>query len=99
MVLKRQTTIPSDANTNDWTSSIVAPAVEMRRGAVVARISFSAFTSESFCEKKKWLNEILNPGHSLRADVNKYRPEVYKSEKSKIPKKIDKVARGKLLTY
>ena len=49
--LKRQTTISSAANTNDWTSSIVAP-VEMRRGAVVACISFSAFTSESFCEKK-----------------------------------------------
>ena len=34
----------------------------------------------------------------LRADVSKYRPEVYKSEKSKILKKIDKVALGKLLT-
>ena len=34
----------------------------------------------------------------LRADVRKYRPEVYKSEKSKIPKKIHKVALGKLLT-
>ena len=36
--------------------------------------------------------------HSLRADVSKYRPEVYKSEKSKILKKIHKVALGKLLT-
>ena len=35
---------------------------------------------------------------SLRADVSKYRPEVYKSEKSKILKKIHKVALGKLLT-
>ena len=36
--------------------------------------------------------------HFLRADVSKYRPEVYKSEKSKILKKIHKVALGKLLT-
>jgi len=36
--------------------------------------------------------------HPLRADVSKYRPEVYKSEKSKILKKIHKVALGKLLT-
>ena len=35
---------------------------------------------------------------SLRADVSKYRPEVYKSEKSKILKKIHKVALGKILT-
>ena len=35
---------------------------------------------------------------ALRADVSKYRPEVYKSEKSKILKKIRKVALGKLLT-
>ena len=34
----------------------------------------------------------------LRADVSKYRPEVYKSEKSKILKKIHKVALGKPLT-
>ena len=34
----------------------------------------------------------------LRADVNKYRPEVYKTEKSKILKKIHKVALGKVLT-
>ena len=34
----------------------------------------------------------------LRADVSKYRPEVYKSENSKILKKIRKVALGKLLT-
>ena len=34
----------------------------------------------------------------LRADVSKYRPEVYKSEKTKILKKIHKVALGKLLT-
>ena len=35
---------------------------------------------------------------SLRADVSRYRPEVYKSEKLKILKKIHKVALGKLLT-
>ena len=34
----------------------------------------------------------------LREDVSKYRPEVYKSEKSKILKKIHKVALGKLFT-
>ena len=33
----------------------------------------------------------------LRVDVSKYRPEVYKSEKTKILKKIYKVAVGKLL--
>ena len=36
--------------------------------------------------------------HILRADVSKYQPEVYRSEKSKILKKIHKVALGKLLT-
>ena len=36
--------------------------------------------------------------YSLRGDVSKYRPEVYKSEKSKILKKVHKVALGKLLT-
>ena len=35
----------------------------------------------------------------LRADVSKYRPEVYKTQKLKILKKIHKVALGKLLTY
>ena len=40
----------------------------------------------------------LNRRKGLRADVSKYRPEVYKSEKSKILKKIHKVALGKLLT-
>ena len=34
----------------------------------------------------------------LRADVSKYRPEVYKSGKSKILQKINNVALGKLLT-
>ena len=38
------------------------------------------------------------PSKYLRADVSKYRPEVYKSDKSKILKKIHKVALGKLLT-
>ena len=41
------------------------------------------------------LNQI---DYYLREDVSKYRPEVYKSEKSKILKKIHKVALGKLLT-
>ena len=35
---------------------------------------------------------------SFRTDVSKYRPEVYKSEKSKILQKIQNVALGKLLT-
>ena len=39
----------------------------------------------------------VESGH-LRADVSKYRPEVYRSEKSKVLKKIHKVALGKLLT-
>ena len=34
----------------------------------------------------------------LRVHVSKYRPEVYKSEKTKILKKIHKVALGKLST-
>ena len=34
----------------------------------------------------------------LTADVSKYQPDVYKSEKSKILKNIHKVALGKLLT-
>ena len=45
----------------------------------------------------KMLN-IIEFNKTLRADVSKYRPEVYKSEKSKILKKIHKVALGKLLT-
>ena len=36
--------------------------------------------------------------NALKADVSKYRPEVYKSEKSEILKTIHKVALGKLLT-
>ena len=44
------------------------------------------------CFRSEYLNS------DLRADVSKYRPEVYKSEKSKILKKIHKVALGKLLT-
>ena len=42
--------------------------------------------------------QILTLLRALRADVSKYRPEVYKSEKSTILKKIHKVALGKLLT-
>ena len=42
--------------------------------------------------------EVLLQTKVLRADVSKYRPEVYKSEKSKILKKIQKVALGTLLT-
>ena len=46
-----------------------------------------------FFPKKKKMKE-----KRLRADVSKYRPKVYKSEKSKILQKIHKVALGKLLT-
>ena len=55
-----------------------------------ALFQVSDYTSEQ--------NNILYRIHILRADVSKYRPEVYKSEKSKILKKIRKVALGKLLT-
>ena len=37
---------------------------------------------------------LSGPSKFLRADVSKYRPEVYKSEKSKILKKIHKVVLG-----
>ena len=47
-------------------------------------------------EKGKVGHKVLN--WILRADVSKYQSEVYKSEKSKILKKIHKVALGKLLT-
>ena len=49
----------------------------------------------------RWLNFRVRGQFEikiLRADVNKYRPEVYKSEKPKILKKIHKVALRKLLT-
>ena len=45
-----------------------------------------------------WRKLIFGHAWDLRADVSKYRPEVCKSEKSKILKKIHKVALGKLLT-
>ena len=51
-----------------------------------------------------WMREERNPQvpkhlcMHLRADVSKCRPEVYKSEKSKILKKIHQIALGKLLT-
>ena len=42
---------------------------------------------------------VLFQGHIvLRADVSIDQPEVYKSEKSKILKKLQKVTLGKLLT-
>ena len=48
---------------------------------------------------RQYFHMVLFVLHAvLRADVSKYRPEVYKSEKSKILKKILKVALGKLLT-
>ena len=46
----------------------------------------------------KKIHNTRGSGQNLRADASKYRPEVYKSEKSKILKKIHKVALGKLLT-
>ena len=48
----------------------------------------------------KKINNIFLKFHHylLRADVSKYRPEVCKSEKSKILKTIHKVALGKLIT-
>ena len=44
------------------------------------------------------MEQKYNRSCYLRADVSKYRPEVYKSEKSKNLKKIHNVALGKLLT-
>ena len=44
------------------------------------------------------INRAVKVNTVLRADVSKYRPEVYNSEKSKILKKIHKVALGKLFT-
>ena len=55
------------------------------------------FYSEAAKRKAEENAELLRL-ELLRADVSKYRPEVYKSEKSKILKKIHKVALGKLLT-
>ena len=48
-----------------------------------------------FLKNFVWDGKVFNP---FRADVSKYRPKVYKSEKSKILKKLHKVALGKLLT-
>ena len=45
------------------------------------------------------LQHLLNlRARKLRADVSKYRPEAYKSEKSKNPKKIHRVALVELLS-
>ena len=44
------------------------------------------------------MSKAFDTINNLRADVSKYRPEVDKTEKSKILKKIHKVALGKLLT-
>ena len=51
-------------------------------------------TALVFCLQSDCLIDVK----TLRADVSKYRPEVYKSEKSKILKKIHKVALRKLFT-
>ena len=48
---------------------------------------------KQYCFHKQWDSLSF-----LRADVSKYRPEVYKSKKSKILKNIHKEALGKLLT-
>ena len=45
-----------------------------------------------------FLINVTRLKYGLRADASKYQPDVYKSEKSKILKKIHKVALGKLLT-
>ena len=44
----------------------------------------------------QWINE--HPVDSLKADVNKYRPEAYKSAKLKNPKIIHRVALVELLS-
>ena len=43
-------------------------------------------------------NNLKEKEYTLRADVCKYRPEAYKSEKLKNPKKIHRVALVKLLS-
>ena len=49
-------------------------------------------------KKKRWkyFSEIYAP--LLRADVSKYRPEAYKSDKLKNPKKIHRVVLVELLS-
>ena len=49
---------------------------------------------------EKFEKKTKNFRHSttLRADVSKYRPEAYKSEKLKNPKKIQRVALVELLS-
>ena len=62
-----------------------------------AGTAMSRYIIHSTCVTTK-LTQNYKVTTFLRADVSKYRPEVYKSEKSKILKKIHKVALGKLLT-
>ena len=57
-----------------------------------------AFSASKKRFKDSLLLEINCSLRSLRADISKYRPDVYKSEKSKIFKTIHEVALGKLLT-
>ena len=61
--------------------------------------SYDADASQLF-QKLNWksLSTQRDIQKALRADVSKYRPEVYKSEKSQNLQKIHKVALGKLLT-
>ena len=52
-------------------------------------------------EVKYWscgLQNLSRNANLLRADVSKYRPEAYKSEKLKNPKKIHRVALVELLS-
>ena len=61
-------------------------------------MNMSAVNTLRFLHLTSDLLDIAMVKSYLRADVSKYRPEVYKTEKSKILKKIHKVALGKLLT-
>ena len=67
---------------------------------VVKKMNLRSFKlNRLYLDPLKCQMQATFPGvEFLRADLSKYQPEVYKSEKSKILKKIHKVALGKLLT-
>ena len=68
----------------------------------VARSIFSICMQLSIHLEVQWIPRSLNQQADyishLRADVSKYRPEAYKSEKLKNPKKIHRVALVELLS-
>ena len=84
---------------------IVAGEISGPRLLMTALMVFKAlndlapdYLSPMFTERNTSGYVVRDCTNKLRADVSKYRPEVYKSEKSKILKKFHRVALGKLLT-